>query len=243
MSKELRAMTPTGEHVTKIEVDGRRNFSAGGFEKKGLVFGRINGHEITMIERISNPEIYLRVWKEAKEVGLPVVPTARVNLDDNTLLITDLKADGGEIYGKSLRVLYGEFRYFDSEAWEDYRRNRENDDAFLTLMEPDNFLKVKERIHFYVQLANKHQFILPTEGPFELLIQPDGRWRIIMLDLWFGGLLRTREEFFKDRLAGRSVEQSNEYAVSLFERDLQVLVSNIKREREEMGEWDDNMEA
>src|SRR5688572_175945 len=55
---------------------------------------------IPLIERNFDPS-YIDAWIAFREAGIAVTPTLHLS-SRNTLLVTDLKADGSELYGKGL---------------------------------------------------------------------------------------------------------------------------------------------
>src|SRR6266487_7174855 len=75
------------------EVDSVKLFG-GGLEEKAVLAAEVDGELISYIERRYDA-LYVENWLAMRSAGLPVVPDLLVSSRD-TLLVTDVKADGSE---------------------------------------------------------------------------------------------------------------------------------------------------
>jgi hypothetical protein len=162
-----------------------------GVEEKQIVHGEVNGEPTTLMERrprTTNPdklEEQLQhdagLWKACKEAGLTVAPNAYVS-DRGTMLVTDVKADGSEVYGKRMgEVLNG----YNPEA-DRSRPHKEIDGWFMQLTSPENLPAIKERARRQSALATANGIELPFDEAYELIVHPDGSWDVITLDFTDG---------------------------------------------------------
>lgn len=173
MSEKMKAVPVSGGKITEIEVTKTTPFTSGGIEPKNLVEGTVGGHAMSLVERVKFASEYLYNWRAFKAAGLPVVPTVRINEQTGTLLVTDIKADGSEIYGKAMAYNLDE---------ELFRRRIEVDARFLHLMQ-NELGDIERRVKEYVALADAHSLGLPFDDPFELVVHPSGSWNLLILDL------------------------------------------------------------
>lgn len=174
MRERLRVTTFDGKEQTKI-ITRRKPLSLG-FPEKYLVRAkscRWFSRKQSYVERAYD-ENYFDNWAMMKSAGLPVV--AEVLKTDEGVLVRDLKADGSELYGKLLAMyLMG-----------GHRRNRPRpkiDKLFLELTRDEELIEIRRKIVNCIQKANAHGIALPHDDPFELIIHPDGKWDIIILDV------------------------------------------------------------
>ncbi len=123
-------------------------------------------------------------WKILKGIGFPVVPTLR-ETDDGRVFMTDLKADGSELFGKSLAYELQNILLFPPprttlKAFEGMK-NKEN---FLKIVnDKEEFRKIEEKVKKYKKLANESKIRLPVDDAFELVVHPDGTWDLVILDV------------------------------------------------------------
>src|SRR5664279_1790609 len=140
MKETIFAEPGLGGSRIRIDDFSRTPFK-GGREDKNLLEGTIGSHRVSLIERDYNPH-YVTNWHAFREVGLPVVPTLRTS-SWGTLLLTDMKADGSEFYGKNLSRLLCRPRK------DRFRERPEIDKLFLELADSDEYEEVIERTHTY----------------------------------------------------------------------------------------------
>lgn len=162
-------------------LDSRRFFRGGGKEKWAIAaeITRNSRHKpLALVERDFGQDTnrIVEVWKRCKDVGIPVVPTLGIT-QRGTVVMTDLRADGSELYGKSL-VFY---------SHGEKREPSELDSIFLQILSDTEKLKaIKEEAIRLAVKAGESGIAMPIDDPFELLVKPDGTFSLICLDLELG---------------------------------------------------------
>ncbi len=141
----------------------------------------------SLIERNFDAE-YIDAWLAFHEAGLAVTPSLQLS-SRNTLLVTDLKADGSEIYGKGLKqILFDQSWPIDDDPPAQRQRPRpETDKKFLGLFKWYHFRKIEREAFRFAEEAAERGIEIPLDDPFELYVRPDGSWNFIALDLHGGG--------------------------------------------------------
>lgn len=175
----------TGREVTRKirEVESIVNSripNEGGYEPKKLhTIKTRTGKEKSLVERrIGSGWIdqWIHVWEAFRNAGIPVVKSMR-QFGDDKIFMKNLKHDGSEIFGKGYFVL--------SEAKVEegpLPPLTDMEKKFIQVMETD-LPKIETDLKDILERAKAHNLILPWDDPFELIIHPDGRWEIIVLDL------------------------------------------------------------
>jgi hypothetical protein len=182
MVEKLTAYPVTGLQPVDIFVEKSIPIGKGN-DPKELVIGYVESRsgdtrrKIQLFKRRTSSK-YIKNWKDLNAVGLPVVPTLRI-CSGTTMILTDMKADGSEIYGKGLRDVL-KFRKEKRE-----RPSEEIDQIFLDITNEENIKVVRGKALEYVERANRNGIKLASDDPFELIIHPDGKWDFIMLDLFY----------------------------------------------------------
>jgi len=154
-----------------------------GLETKNVVQATVThnqrSRDVSLVERVNNTHFWLHNWQLLKDAGLPVPATVRLS-EKNTILITNFKAHGEEMYGKGLLYEYEKIPPQELKL-------SHTDHIFLELMKTSKkaILTEMERL---VGIANEHTVFLPGDDPFELLISPDGSWKFVITDLSWGGV-------------------------------------------------------
>ena len=204
---------PNGQE-RKVVVLSKKRLDDKGVDNKYIVEAHtlINGNEGERTMRLVEKELkvyeflerndddipadkYLKYWRELQDAGIPTVPTMR-KLDDERVIMTDLTAEGGCLYGKNKSLqMTGD--------------KNSIDDIFLSI-DPEEITKQAQEI---VEKANKAGISLPMDDPLELLVNPDGTWRLLVLDL----------SMLEFRLEQRSVIANNEEAIDFFNHQLQII--------------------
>ena len=165
---------------TVFDRTSRSHFYGGGTESKHLVLGADNR---SYIERLYDIR-WINNWKAMRKAGLPVVPDILLNPMRRFMLLTDIKADGSEAYGKALsRCLE-----YPSIIPRD-RPRPDIDQLFLNLTTPENLPKIKQAVDKLVATANTSNIELPKDDAVELVIHPDGSWGLMTLDLQYAKTL------------------------------------------------------
>lgn len=147
------------------------------FVLQGVMRRGEQSRRVSLIERpYDNPERIIKIWKKFKEIGLPVVSTMR-QIENGSLLLTNLKADGSEIFGKGycLAIKNGSLAVENG--------NGKPEKAFLRVTEPTEISSIEQKALEFAALASEHDIELPIDDPFELRVRPDGRWEVVILDL------------------------------------------------------------
>lgn len=202
-----------GRAPRMLDIQRSATLFAGGYEKKQFLEGTAGDRPISLIERPMD-EFYIEHWKAFKEVGFPVVPMLRQS-ENNTLLVTDVKADGSEVYGKGLRIMVSEHRKQRTRPRPDVDRR------FLALMSSESFKEtLSERLRNYAVTATRNNMGLATDDPFELVVRPDGKWKIMMLDLRYARISGIEYPSDHTKLP---IDDTNKRAVKKFEEDLSRL--------------------
>jgi hypothetical protein len=152
------------------------------------------GNSALILSYIQRPhnQHYIDTWKYFRRKGMPVALGLFevVYGDSPCLLVPDMKADGSELYGKSL----------ESQLHEGSERSRPPrpivDELFLDLVSPARIHEVEALVDVYVELASENRITLPTDDPFELHVGYYN-WDLTTIDLDQGGrdlnVMATRE--------------------------------------------------
>ena len=191
----------------------------GGKDDKQKLEGFVGRKTVKLVERDDiqeNGQKYSENWKKCKDAGLPVVPTLR-KTKDGKVLMTDLTADGSRLYGKSVSIelnWYGRLSY--GEPMFD----------FLTIIPYDEFEKIISKTVEYTEIASKKGILLPDDDPFELVVHPDGKWNLVILDLERLYITTADTELFDANMvaASRFIGDLKEIRDNLLKRQIQKRV-------------------
>lgn len=91
-----------GKGQTEVQVKSTKrlpNTTESKYQVKADLLRNARKREISLIEYKNPQSSYIKDWEMLKEAGVSVVPTMRIY--ENSVFMTDLKAGGGEFYGKS----------------------------------------------------------------------------------------------------------------------------------------------
>lgn len=167
--------------VSPSVIDGEKiGFFAGGGDTKYHFQGVDASDQKTrksFIWRIFDRDL-ISNWKKMKNVGLPVPEELLLNPMRGFVLLTDVKADGSEVYGKGLSYCLNH-----ADVVQRDRPRPEIDKIFLELTTQQKLPILEEAAQQIVSLANEHNFELPYDDGMELIIHPDGSWNMIILDI------------------------------------------------------------
>lgn len=210
----------------EIEVTDSELFRGGDEGVKQRLTGKVRNPnnpertiDVSLVRRELNAEEYLRVWKLFLEAGLPVVPSLRID-QSGRVYMTDLRADGSELYGVAAEhALRGDKKYY--ENLYPKRRTKHKEQFLKILQDPLEVEKIWREITKCIITANKNSLILPPDDEFELVIKPDGGWKLILLDLRSGA---TFEDMKYLSLSDDELRKDNEKTGIYFMETLQ----NIK---------------
>jgi hypothetical protein len=185
---DLQAMlTVTGEHSIGMGYEEKRLVTAyvslGHNALSGTIEEVADQATVTMLERsfhitegYYSPIHFIKNWKAHREADIPTSPALYTTDSPDKLLVTDVKADGSETYGKgrSNNMLYNQ---------ETDRPRPKIDELFLGITADKNLLAIEAKALEYARRATSHNLVLATDDPLELIVHPDGTWDFIALDL------------------------------------------------------------
>lgn len=159
-----------------------------GVEVKDILHARDEyGNELTYLERSAKADVierresnenYIKAWRRCHEAGIRV-PSEVLVSDEDTLFVTDVKADGSEVYGKGMARALGSY----NPDQERHRPHPEIDAHFMHLTAPENIHAIEAEARRVSALAIQANMELACDDPFELVIHPDGSWELMSLDL------------------------------------------------------------
>lgn len=120
----------SGKKAREVQVEESTTFRRGGAHLKEIILGFLRKKQVRLVERDfgQRTEHIIANWQALKNAGIPVVPTLRRLKKENseTLVMTDLRHDGSELYGKGLI-----FHLLVPEHTEDTIREEHTLDPFL----------------------------------------------------------------------------------------------------------------
>ncbi len=120
----------------------------------------------TFDKKLSYADTYLTAWKILKDRGFPVVETVR-KVDEERVATTNLAADlTTSIYDQKIDK-------------DQYRDTKPMDKDFVKIPVQELVKKTEDLL----KQANKNGVKLATDGPFHIVIDPDGSWYILLLDI------------------------------------------------------------
>ncbi len=121
------------------------------------------------------------------DAGLPVVPVIPDNSNPESFCTLDVTADGSRVFGKStLGILTIES--FGARKWKPTTRDTSLDARFIEVYTEERE-KIQSEVIRNMERANYSNVLLPVDDSFELRVQPDGNWQLIILDIEQGGQL------------------------------------------------------
>lgn len=131
---------------------------------------------VKKITSISSDET-LDTWHKLKKVGLPVVPTMR-KVHEYTVLMTNLTADGSQLFGKYLA----------------YTDNPQVSKEMIKKFKKIKPIEIKRKVWEMTEICNQNNIELAFDDAFEVLVCPDGSWRLVILDLSAVDIYPNREK-------------------------------------------------
>lgn len=171
------------EHVVKVISSTSVN-SAEGITKVLGTISSVEGHLVHLVvktprllylpgempedKRDKPAEVFFEIWKRLKAANLPVVNNMWL-LSDEAVAMTDLTAKGGTT--------------FDRNSLFDLMVNRRaaspEDASFMNI----DLVEVNAQVDELAQKASESKVAISFDDPMSLIIYPDGRWRIVLLDI------------------------------------------------------------
>jgi hypothetical protein len=219
---EARPINPRDPNATAATLSFVKTSSARlhrGYEPKELVDGLLNDRPFSGVERCRNEppllaQRFINAWCELKKSELPV-PDNLYRLGSTfdqkytSLLVPNVVAEGGAVYGKGLQRERGR------NAPPQSARDRQHDQEFLEVTNPVNCTEVAERVHGLADFATRRCIDLPHDDPMEMIVYNDGQpWHLMVLDLSNGGRATGPME---------SISRGNQMSAEKFLRDLAIL--------------------
>lgn len=128
------------------------------------------------VQRPYHPHVIVNLLA-MQQARLPVPQGVLINPEVGIMLVPDLKADGSELYGKSL------ISSLISRETIRYRPRPAIDEIYIDLTSSDKLPKVERALDAVIARANKHEIELPWDDPLEFRVQPSGKAKFICVDL------------------------------------------------------------
>lgn len=158
---------------------GRHN----GSERKALVSGVLGsaatGLVTSFVERLDDVKLFAANWLDFYECGQPVVQSVW-RTEQGSLLTPDLKANGGQLYGKALRNCL-------ESGKPPFRPRPIIDRYFLAAITDSEIDTIQAHAFDYAQVASECGLALPEDDSYELHVQLNGGYSLILLDLSMAG--------------------------------------------------------
>lgn len=124
-------------------------------------------------ESMSPARRYYERWRFLRSIGVPTAGSMRV-IDDRRVAMGDMTARGAVFFGKEkLRSVMQE-----SERHV-LRKLSKHEKVFLDI-DPE---EIKQKIAWLQALAWLHDFRLPSDDEYDILVWPDGTFQVLILDL------------------------------------------------------------
>ena len=155
---------------------------------------------------------HILAWEILRDRGFSVVPSVR-KVDRETVATTNLVADEiTSIYDQKIDAIVER----DTQAM---------DGEFVKI--PTG--KIAEKADVLLNLADKSGVELMSDGPFHILVKPDGRWDLIVLDI---GKVRIHS---RPKDLPPDAKKDNLYYVNKALREFASIQRNIKALRDARG--------
>ncbi|HEV7454485.1 MAG TPA: hypothetical protein VGO07_04460 [Candidatus Saccharimonadales bacterium] len=215
----------------QFTVHGSQEIGMGVEEKSILHVRDEEGRELTLLERSvkddpaerrEHNDHYIHSWQVCNEAGIPVVPEVMVS-DDDTLLVTDVKAGGSEVYGKGMARALSSYDH----AQERHRPHADIDALFMQITAPENVGAIRAEAERISQLAINAGMELPADDPYELIVHPDGTWQLMTLDLDLA--IHTEPERLNNGVLGVRLVRNNREASDYLIFQLQKIRGSLHK--------------
>lgn len=207
--QEVDVLTGDEDDIFNIEEAGSDT------KRRLLVLEMTDGVEYRLVEKemgISDSATeYWNIWWSLKKAGLPVVDLMWF-VDEERVLMMDLRCDGCKLYGNSEGI-----------RWEKLRKFEELDKVFIEVP----LEAVREKVYLLASYATELGIELPWDDCFELVVNKDGSWEILILDL---SNVRFREECVDLRRSGFLLKENKDHVEDTLKR-LQVLQQRMSMKR------------
>ncbi len=212
MDEEFNVVRDRDGHKLLYSVKSNQDLGKGGSLRKRRLQGeflyKTKMKEMPLIEREDKHHIFEK-WQLLYSAGIRVVSFMR-RTDRGTVVMPDIRADGSELYGKSL--VFQANNTFQTELTQP-RAPHPLDSVFLSIVQsPTELATIESVARVYAKKATRNNILLPGDDPFELIVHPDPehRWDVICLDV--------EEASAVTALHRSHLEQDNQDGVQAFVR-------------------------
>lgn len=184
--KEQKKVTITDVHESMFQLGGSHEklrvevaTNKNGEEndrKMSMILKEIDKEDVyyfpSETENMTQAERYLEKWNILRRNGIPTVCSMRV-VNDRTVAMGDMTTDGSSFFGKEIGIRAYEKRFIEK------RPLKVTEEVFLSIDPMD----LKQEIERVQKLAWDKGIILPDNDPYDLLVHPDGKWEVLVLDV------------------------------------------------------------
>jgi hypothetical protein len=193
----------SGLNSHEIEINEQEGLT-GGIEMKRKILGALEHRgrkkTVKLVKRFDNSGEYKKSWNVFRQAGIPIVPSLRVSKNNpDEIYLTDLTANGSEIYGKSVY-----FKILNGKNHESFNPSFKLAKAFSKIP----YESIEQEVERVVKIANQNNIFLPWDDAFELVIKPDGKWNLVVIDLGEARLQRNEHVFETE---DSNTEYSNDF--------------------------------
>jgi hypothetical protein len=127
---------------------------------------------------MSDAQRYYERWKYLRKIGISTVSSMRV-VDEYTVAMGDMTANGGEFFGKAKRqALLDEINAI-KHGFIKARKLTILEKVFMSL----DHEEMKEDVAQIQKMAWDAGIRLPSDDQYDLLVNPDGTWNVMVMDL------------------------------------------------------------
>lgn len=214
MLEKLSLHPISGKKEIQLTPIGIEDLRAGS-ELHKIINTRLGKRNLSFIERDASIFDREEIWRRFRNVGLPVIPTFRNCRERRTTLETNLrrKWPDCEIYGKSDWYSLSGSPYSFKKI-----RQEITDKLFLQLTDCDAFSVIEDKVRHFTNIADNNFCLLPVDDPFELVLQKNGKWQLMILDLTHADYLT--ERYRKDDDLVKKYRYNNSQSAADFLDDL-----------------------
>ncbi len=211
----INAMSMSGMERYIYEID-----TAVGIETYQTTYfiKRFTKNPVYISQKIPYAQYYMDMHQVAAQTGIPVAPSKQIARDKVSIL--DVAEDGVFIDKALLGTLIG--LYETQNMTPEYLSH-----PALYAFQQMRFEDVVKEAQALADLATAHNIVIPHDDPMNLLVKPDGSWRMMLLDPW---LLRIYDPQRKQYVSSSRTKSK------LFDTSLEPEIHNDKL----MGEFISN---
>lgn len=126
-------------------------------------------------EGMSESRKYYERWKFLKSIGVPTATSMRV-VDEKSVAMGDMTWDGSQFFGKA------KLKSINGERDQEIKRDLLEAEKIFLSIDPNEIKKEFVRIQ---EKCWDNGIRLPFDDMFDLIVHPDGKWEVLVLDLTF----------------------------------------------------------